>query len=260
MLVDSHCHLNMLDLSPWDGSMDKVIATAQQHGVETFLCVAVDLETLPPVLAIAERYPQVWASAGLHPSNAVAAEPTLADYVRLAQHPKVVALGEMGLDYYYNKTHHAEMQARFRTQIRAAREVNKPIIVHTRDAREDTLTILREEQAAEVGGVMHCFTESLAMAEAAMELGFYISFSGIVTFNKAENVAEVARAVPLSRLLIETDAPYLTPVPFRGKPNAPEYVRFVAQRIAELKGVTVEEVARVTTDNFFQLFKEAKRP
>lgn len=260
MLVDSHCHLNMLDLAAHGGSLDTVVAAASQHGVHSMLCVGVDLDTLPAVLRIAEDYPNVWASVGLHPSNSVEVEPTVDDYVRLAQHPKVVALGEMGLDYYYNQTHHAEMQNRFRLQIRAAHQVNKPIIVHTRDAREDTLTILREEQAEQVGGVMHCFTESLDMAQAAMAMGFYISFSGIVTFNKAANVADVAQAIPLERMLIETDAPYLTPVPFRGKPNAPEYVRFVAERIAELKGITVAEVARVTTDNFYQLFKDAKRP
>lgn len=260
MLVDSHCHLNMLDVAAHGGSLDNVIATAKQHGVNSMLCVSVDFDTLPEVLRIAEQYPSVWASVGLHPSNAVDQEPSVEDYVRCAQHPKVVAMGEMGLDYYYNKTGHAEMQARFRRQIQAAHIVNKPIIVHTRDAREDTLAILREEQAGRVGGVMHCFTESLAMAEAAIELGFYISFSGIVTFNKAANVAEVAQAIPLERMLIETDAPYLTPVPFRGKPNAPAYVRFVAERIATLKGVPVDEVARVTTHNFYQLFKDAQRP
>jgi len=253
-LVDSHCHLNMLE-----GDLSTIIDSAKEVGVETILCVGVDLENSQGAIAIAERFPQVWASVGLHPSHKIESETAKQEYLNLAKNKKVVAIGETGLDYYYNKEGLDEMRESFRSQIRLARELNKPLIIHTRDAREDTLKIMREERATEVGGVMHCFTESLEMAEAAMELGFYISFSGIVTFNKAENVAAVAKQIPLERMLIETDAPYLTPVPFRGKPNQPQYVRFVAQRIAELKNCAVELVAQKTTENFYNLFK-CQRP
>lgn len=259
MLVDSHCHLNLLDFQNDPGDLASVMEEAKQAGVGAVLCVGVDLETAPAVLAVAERFDTVWASVGLHPSHTVAVEPSIEDYVEWAQHPKVVAMGEMGLDYYYHKENADTMRERFRIQIRAARRVNKPIIVHSRSAREDTLAILQEEQAGAVGGVMHCFTESWEMAQQAMALGFYISFSGIVTFQNAKNVADVARRVPLSHLLIETDAPYLTPVPFRGKPNGPQYVRYVAEHIANLKEVPFEEVALRTTENFFRLFKDAQR-
>lgn len=258
MLVDSHCHLNLLNLDQYHGDVALVIKEAKRAGVETLLCVGVDLETAPEVLAIAERFDNVWASVGLHPSHKTLQEPTEQDYINLASHPKVVALGEMGLDYYYNKENLEEMRERFRIQIRAARRIKKPIIVHTRDARFDTIQIMQEEKASDVGGVMHCFTESWEMAQQAIDLGFYISFSGIVTFNNAKNVSSVAKQVPLDRMLIETDAPYLTPVPFRGKPNGPHYVQYVAKRIAELKAIHFDEVARQTSENFFNLFKDAK--
>ncbi|OGO93584.1 MAG: deoxyribonuclease [Coxiella sp. RIFCSPHIGHO2_12_FULL_42_15] len=258
MLVDSHCHLNMLDLENYGGELSTVIETAKRAGVEYILCVGVDLETAQEVLDIAVRFDNVWASVGLHPSHKTAHEPSEKDYLALAKHPKVVAIGETGLDYYYNKENLEEMRQRFRTQIRAARKANKPLIIHTRDARDDTLQIMQQEQASEVRGVMHCFTESWEMAEKAMALGFYISFSGIVTFGNAKNVVSVAEKVPLDRLLIETDSPYLTPVPFRGKPNGPQYVRYVADRIAELKAMDFSLVASQTTANFFQLFRDAK--
>ena len=249
MLVDSHCHLNMLDLD-----LNLVISDAQNVGVKTILCVGVDLENSKGAIAIAEQFPDVWASVGLHPSHNEDTFAIKTDYLTLAQHKKVVAIGETGLDYYYNKEGLEAMRERFRLHIRLARELKKPLIIHTRDAREDTLNIMREENAEEVGGVMHCFTENWEMAQAAMDLGFYISFSGIVTFKKAENVAAVASQVPLERMLIETDAPYLTPVPYRGKPNQPQYVRFVAKHIAQLKNCTLAVVAQQTTDNFFKLF------
>lgn len=258
MLVDSHCHLNMLNLESFGGSLEHVLNAAEQAKVSAMLCVGVDLESVTSVLNIAERHPNVWASVGLHPSYAADSEPAIEDYIRLANHSKVIALGEMGLDYYYNKENLDVMRERFRRQIQAARQINKPIIVHSRDARKDTIRILQEERASEVGGVMHCFTESWEMAQQAIALGFYISFSGIVTFANAKNVAEVAKVVPLERMLIETDSPYLTPVPFRGKPNAPQYVTYVARRIAELKALSFEQVAKVTTENFFKLFKGAK--
>ncbi len=258
MLVDSHCHLNMLDLKDYQGDLGKLLEEARSAGVGGVLCVAVDLETAPEVLAIAEQFEHVWASVGLHPSHNSEPEPVEQDYIELAAHPKVVALGEMGLDYHYNHENLERMRERFRCQIRAAIQINKPIIIHTRAACADTLQIMREEKANQVGGVMHCFTESWEMAEAAMAMGFYISISGIVTFKNAGNVAEVAKQVPVDRLLIETDAPYLTPVPYRGKPNRPQYVRYVAERIAELKQLDVNVIIQQTTDNFFRLFKDAK--
>lgn len=259
MLVDSHCHLNRLDLKEYQGDLGKLLEEARLAGVAGVLCVAVDLETAPEVLAIAEQFDNVWASVGLHPSHDSEPEPVEQDYVELASHPKVVALGEMGLDYHYNHEYLDRMRDRFRCQIRAAIQIDKPIIVHTRAACEDTLQIMREENAAQVGGVMHCFTESWEMADAAMAMGFYISISGIVTFKNAGNVAAVAKQVPIDRLLIETDAPYLTPIPYRGKPNRPQYVRYVAECIAELRQIDVNTVIQQTADNFFRLFKQAKR-
>lgn len=259
MLIDSHCHLNMLDLGADGSDLGSVIDAAKTAGVEGILCVAVDLETTAEVIDIAERFENVWASAGLHPSNKVAHEPSIQDYVTLAEHPRVVALGEMGLDYHYHSDDLDQMRERFRCQIRAAHQVGKPVIIHTRDAREDTLAIMREEQAQQVGGVMHCFTESWEMAQAAIKMGFYISFSGIVTFKNAANVVEAAARVPLEKMLIETDAPYLTPVPYRGKPNRPQYVRYVAEQIAAIKALDYAAVAKQTTDNFFNLFNKATR-
>jgi len=258
-IVDSHCHLNMLKLDNYNGDLGALIDAAKDVGVESILCVGVDLETAPRVIEIAEQFDNVWASVGLHPSNKVDKEPVAQDYLDLIDHPKVVAVGETGLDYYYNKEGLDAMRERFRTQIRVAHSVDKPIIVHTRDAREDTIEIMQQESASVVGGVMHCFTESIEMAQAAMELGFYISFSGIVTFNNAKNVADVAQQVPLERILIETDAPYLTPTPYRGKPNEPQYVRYVADKIAELKNLNFDEVAGQTTENFYQLFKDINK-
>lgn len=255
MLIDSHCHLNMLEAS---ADLASVIEDAKSSGVNGILCVAVDLKTAVEVISIAEQFDNVWASVGLHPSNAVEKEPIEQDYIDLAEHPKVVALGEMGLDYHYNSEHLDQMRDRFRCQVRAARQIQKPIIIHTRAAQADTLTIMHEENAADVGGVMHCFTESWEMAQAAMKMGFYISISGIVTFKNAKNIADLAKQVPLEKLLIETDAPYLTPVPYRGKPNHPKYVRYVAEHIAELKQIDFATVAEQTKNNFFNLFKEAK--
>jgi len=254
MIVDSHCHCDMLDLERLGMDLTEVMATAKAAGVERILTIGVDLEHARRVIAIAEQFDGVYASVGLHPSETVAQEPEETDFMPLASHPKVVAIGEMGLDYYYNESGLEHQQLRFRRQIRLAHQVRKPIIIHTRDAKEDTLTIMREEKAAEVGGVMHCFTEDYAMAKQAMDLGFYISFSGIVTFKNAKNVQEVAKKVPLEKMLIETDAPYLTPVPLRGKPNQPAHVKCVAEYLAELKQVPLAEVCRVTSDNACRLF------
>lgn len=251
--VDSHCHLNMLDLTAYQGDLGALLEQAKRVGVKHILCVGVDLEHAQEVLDIAERFDDVSASVGVHPSEKI--QVSRADLLQFAEHPKVVALGETGLDYHYNDSGLEEQRDRFRLHIELAKTLKKPLIIHSRDAREDTIRILQEENAQSIGGVMHCFTESWEMAEQALALNFYISFSGIVTFKNAVEVAEVAKKVPLNRILIETDAPYLTPVPHRGKkPNEPQYVCLVAEKIAELKGLPIKQVAEQTTANFFALF------
>ena len=254
MLVDSHCHL---DFPEFAARVPELLANMAANGVGHALCVSVDLPDFPGVRALAENHPNLFASVGVHPDYEDTPEPSVDDLVRLADHPKVVAIGETGLDYYRLKGDLAWQRERFRTHIRASRQSGKPLIIHTREAADDTLRIMREENAGEARGVMHCFTESLDVARAAMELGFFISFSGIVTFKNAKALKEVAKAVPLDRILVETDAPYLAPVPHRGKTNEPAFVRHVAEHIAELKGLTVEDVARATTANFFALFRAA---
>ncbi|WP_338848722.1 TatD family hydrolase [Massilia sp. W12] len=259
MFVDSHCHINFPELAQ---RMPELLENMRQKQVRHALCVSVDLPTLPQVMALAEQYPHIWASVGVHPDYPDTEEPTEALLLQLANHPKVVAIGETGLDYYRLEGDLEWQRARFRTHIAASRACGKPLIIHTRAAADDTLRIMREAGAAVqdggAGGVMHCFTESLAVAEAAQEMGFYISFSGIVTFKNAKALQEVAAAVDVSRILIETDAPYLAPVPHRGKINEPAYVSHVAQYLADLKGMPLEEFARRTTDNFFTLFAHAK--
>jgi TatD DNase family protein len=254
MLVDSHCHLNMLDLAPFDGEMDALMQAAKDNGVGDMLCISVDKAHIDEVLAIAERYPHVFATVGIHPSEAVNYEMPTDEIISLADHHKVVGVGETGLDYYYNETGLDVQRASFARHIDAANALSLPIVVHTRSAKEDTLDIMRAQKAHECGGVMHCFTESWDMAKAALDMGFYISFSGIVTFKNATNVQEVAAKVPMDRLLVETDAPYLTPVPFRGKPNGPQNVRFVAEKIAQIKDLPYDSVVEQTTHNFNTLF------
>lgn len=259
MLVDSHCHLNMLDLSAFDGSLDKLLKEAAQQQVGAMLCVNVDKQNQAEVISIAQQYNHVYASVGLHPSEAVSDVMSDQEILQYVDHEKVIAIGETGLDYYYNETGLEQQRDSFVQHLRLANQVNLPVIIHSRSAHRDTIDLMRANNADRCGGVMHCFTESMDMANEAMELGFYISISGIVTFKNAQNVQEVAQAVPLERLLIETDAPYLTPVPFRGKPNGPQHVRFVAEKIAELKQISVQQVAEQTTHNFYQLFTKAKR-
>lgn len=251
MFVDSHCHLNFPELA---GDLERIMAKMRENQVTHALCVSVTLEDFPAVLELAERYPQIYASAGIHPDSQGVKEAEPGDLVRLATHPKVIAIGETGLDYYRLKGDLEWQRERFRRHIRAALSCGKPLIVHTRDAAADTIRIMREEGADRAGGVMHCFTESWDTAAAALDLGFYISFSGIVTFKNAQALKEVARKVPMSRMLIETDCPYLAPVPHRGKLNQPGYVRHVAEEIARLRGETLESVAAETTSNFFNLF------
>lgn len=255
MLVDSHCHLDRLDLARHEGCLDKALAYANQEGVGHFLCVCIDMQNYQNVIDIAERYKSVSASVGLHPTEVVENEPTLDELVAKGKHPKVVAVGETGLDYYHEDTHPTLQKARFQRHIQAAIALNKPLIVHSRSAREDTIRVLQEENAQAVGGVLHCFTENWEMAEQAIALNFYISFSGIVTFHNARALKEVAQKVPLEKLLIETDSPYLAPVPYRGQPNEPAFVRYVAEEIARLKELTIDEVAQKTTENFFRLFR-----
>jgi TatD DNase family protein len=251
MLVDSHCHLNFPELA---GKIDEALALMRDNRVTHALCVSVTLQDFPQVRALAERFPNIYASVGVHPDYPDAPVVTEQELVDLADHPKIVAIGETGLDYFRIKNDCEWQRERFRTHIRAARRSRKPLIIHMREAAVDTLRIMREERAGEVGGVMHCFTESWEVAQGAMDLGFYISFSGIVTFKNARALKEVARRVPLERMLIETDAPYLAPVPFRGKTNEPGLVKYVAEEIARLRNISLDQVAATTTSNFFKLF------
>ena len=250
--VDSHCHINFPELAE---NIGDVLAQMRNNEVVSALCVSVNLADFPQVLALAEQHPQIYASVGVHPDYEGVEEPSVARLVELARHPKIVAIGETGLDYFRLKGDLEWQRARFRTHIRAARESGKPLIIHTREAAADTLRIMAEEKAAEAGGVMHCFTETWEVAEAALAMGFYISFSGIVTFKNARQLKEIAQRVPLERILIETDAPYLAPVPHRGKLNQPAYVKDVAMEIATLRGISLDEVGRSTTENFVRLFK-----
>jgi TatD DNase family protein len=252
VLVDSHCHLDFPELA---ADIDQVLQRMRDNDVAQALCISVTLENWPRVRDLALRYPNLHATVGVHPDERDVEEPTVARLVELARTPKVVAIGETGLDYYRQSGDTDWQRARFRTHIRAARECGKPLVIHTRDAAADTLAIMREENAGEAGGVMHCFTESWGVAEAAMEQGFCISFSGIVTFKNALEVQEVARRVPLERLLVETDAPYLAPVPFRGKRNEPAYVRHVAAKVSELKNADIHDIETATSRNFSDIFK-----
>ena len=235
--------------------MDDVLALMRQNDVVGALCVSVNLADFPQVLAMAEQHQNIYASVGVHPDYEDVEEPSSARLVELAQHPKVIAIGETGLDYFRLKGDLEWQRTRFRNHIRAARECGKPLIIHTREAAADTLRIMAEENATVAGGVMHCFTETWEVAEAALEMGFYISFSGIVTFKNAKQIKEVAQRAPLERILIETDAPYLAPAPYRGKLNQPAYVKHVAEEIALLRGIGVDEVGRRTTENFERLFR-----
>lgn len=259
MYIDSHCHINFPELA---ARMPEILGKMAENEVSHALCVSVDLPDFPGVLDLAERHANIYASVGVHPDYEDTPEPSVDELVRLANHPKIVAIGETGLDYYRLEGDLEWQRERFRTHIRASRATGKPLIIHTRAASEDTIRIMREEgagiDAGGAAGVMHCFTESLEVAQAAMEMGFYISFSGIVTFKSAKELQAVAREVPLEQMLIETDSPYLAPVPHRGKVNEPALVRHVAEYLATLKGVPLEQVAQQTTDNFFNLFKIAR--
>lgn len=255
MLADSHCHLDRIDLEPFDNSFENAIVEANKKGVTHFLCVAINTENQQAVIDIAESHPNIYASVGVHPLYTKGETASVDSLSKVAAHPKVVAIGETGLDYFYDVESKEKQLSLFRTHVQAAVEVGLPLIIHTRDAREDTLAVLKEEGADKVGGVLHCFTESLEMALEAIELGFYISFSGIVTFNNASELREVAKRIPADRILVETDSPYLTPKPYRGKPNSPMYVSEVAKCLAELRCVNYSEFCEQTTKNYLELFK-----
>ena len=257
MLVDSHCHLDFPELAR---RLPEILERMQQNDVGCAVCIGVNLEDLPGVLALAEAHANLYATVGVHPEYADADEPNEQKLLELAGHPKVIAIGETGLDYHWQKDRPEWQRDRFRCHIRAAILAGKPLVVHMRDAANDTLRILHEEGAQAIGGVMHCFTETWEVARRALDLGFHISFSGIVTFKNALAIKEVAQKAPLDRILVETDAPYLAPAPYRGKANEPAYVRYVAEEVARLRRLSPEQVAEATTANFFNLFKHALRP
>jgi len=254
-LVDSHCHLDFPD---FDGRIDAIREEMREHGVTHALCISTSLPGVPKVLGLAETYDNFFASVGVHPDQEDRSQVDAAQLVELARHPRVVAIGETGLDYHRVSGDLEWQRQRFRTHIRAARQCRKPLVIHTRQAAEDTLRIMREEGAAEVGGVLHCFTETQETADAALRMGFHISFSGIVTFKNAGALKDVARGVPLERLLVETDSPYLAPVPHRGQTNRPALVRQVAEEVARLRGMPFEQLAAATAENFFRLFSDAQ--
>lgn len=252
MYVDSHCHINFPELA---ADLPAVLEAMADNRVTHAMCIGVNLPDLPQVLALADEHANIYASVGVHPDYEDTPEPSVDQLIALAARPKVAAIGETGLDYYRATGDLEWQRQRFRTHIRAARSCDKPLVIHTRSAAADTLAIMRDERAGDVGGVMHCFTETWEVAQGALELGFHISFSGIVTFKNAVALKEVARRVPLDRMLIETDSPYLAPVPYRGKLNQPAYVRYVAEEIARLRDVPVEVIAGATSANFFRMIR-----
>ncbi|MPS30366.1 TatD family hydrolase [Pigmentiphaga sp.] len=256
MFVDSHCHLDFPELA---AQLPEILERMRGNHVAQALCVSVNLPDWPRLMELVRDHDNLWASVGVHPDYEDTPDPTVEQLVELAATPKVVAIGETGLDYYRLTGDLAWQRDRFRNHIRAARRTGKPLIIHTRSAAQDTLRIMEEEGAADVGGVMHCFTESQAVADAAIAMNFHISFSGIVTFKNARELQEVARSIPLERILIETDSPYLAPVPHRGKLNDPSKVVHVAEKIADLRGLPLQVVADASTENFFKLFKDIRR-
>lgn len=258
LLVDSHCHLDRLDLDKHPEGLAGALNAAREKGVGHFLNVCIDMENYPVLRAMAEQYEDISVSVGVHPNETEGQEPSVEQLVMEAQHPKVVAIGETGLDFFRTEGDQSWQRERFSRHIAAAKESNKPLIIHMREATEATLQMLEEEGAREAGGVMHCFVEDWEVAQRVLELGFYISFSGIVTFNSAKKLQEVARNMPLENILVETDSPYLAPVPHRGKPNEPAYVTHVAQFVADQREMPLEALAKATSDNFFKLFKDAR--
>jgi len=252
-IVDSHCHIDRVDLDQFGGSIESMLTHAKDLSVEEFLCVCIDLEHFDDVFSLAKAHKQIYASVGVHPVEQEGKDPSIDELLKLADHEKIIAIGETGLDYFHVKKDTADWQRdRFRRHIAASNQSGKPMIIHTRDAKADTIEIMQEEQAS--AGVMHCFSEDWETAKAALDLGFYISFSGIITFKSASDLRDVARKVPADRLLVETDSPYLTPVPYRGKPNSPAYTYYVAEKLAEIRNTSINDIADKTTNNFKKLF------
>ncbi|NQY26200.1 MAG: TatD family hydrolase [Piscirickettsiaceae bacterium] len=252
MFIDSHCHLNLL--AEEEGGLDAVMAQAKENQVDHILSIAIDKASCYDVIALTEQYDNVTASVGIHPNVDQEENFTVDELIKLAQHDNVIAIGETGLDYFRSEGDLEWQRDRFRTHIEAAKQSKKPLIIHTREARDDTMDILEQENAEQAGGIIHCFTENWDTAQRALDIGFYVSLSGIVTFKNAVDLQDVAKKLPLDRILIETDAPYLAPVPFRGKTNKPAYVKHVAEFLADLRGDTVENIAQATTANFHRLF------
>jgi TatD DNase family protein len=254
MLIDSHCHLDRIDLKPYQNDFACFMHEAEANQIEHLLCIAIDLESYPAMLALVADFQQISVTVGVHPNVQDCQDPSVDELIVLGRPNHVIGIGETGLDYFRSEGDLSWQHQRFRNHIRAAKILKKPLIIHTREAKNDTLRILKEEDAGEVGGVIHCFTEDWEFAQKALDLNFYISFSGIVTFNSAKEIKEVAKKVPADRFLIETDSPYLAPVPFRGRPNYPTYVRYVAEQIAELRGTSLTKIADQSTENFHVLF------
>ena len=254
MLIDSHCHLDRIDLKPYQNDFACFMHEAEVNQIEHLLCIAIDLESYPAMLDLVAGFQQISVTVGVHPNVQDCKDPTVDELIALGEPDNVIGIGETGLDYFRSEGDLSWQHQRFRNHISAAKKLKKPLIIHTREAKNDTLRILKEEGAEEVGGVIHCFTEDWEFAQKALDLNFYISFSGIVTFNNATAIKEVAKKVPADRFLIETDSPYLAPVPFRGRPNYPTYVRYVAEQIAELRGAPVNKIAELSTKNFYDLF------
>ena len=252
-IIDSHCHIDRVDLDAFGGSIDSMLDHARNLSVDKFLCVCIDLEHFDDVHTLSKSYPNIYCSVGVHPTETNCKDPSIEELLEYAKSNRVIAIGETGLDYFHVRKDEADWQRdRFRRHIAASNQSGKPMIIHMRDSKEDTIEILSREKAEK--GVMHCFAEDLETAEAAIDLGFYISFSGILTFKSAQDLREVAKQIPTERILIETDSPYLTPVPYRGKPNSPAYTYYVAEKLAEIRNTTIGEIAKVTTQNFNQLF------
>ncbi len=257
MLVDSHCHLDRLNLDKYENGLDEAVAAAKERGISHMLCVCISEENKNAVVDIAQRYEGISASVGIHPSDVKEEVVSVDDLRAWSEERKVVAIGETGLDYYYTREFESQQHESFIRHLSVASEKKLPVIVHTREAREDTIALIKSHGDLESAGVLHCFTETWEMAKQALDLNYYISISGIVTFKNALELKEVARKIPIDRLLVETDSPYLAPVPYRGKPNEPKYVRDVAEYVAELRGVSFSELAEQTSENFFRLFPKA---
>jgi TatD DNase family protein len=255
MLIDSHCHLDRIDLKPYEDDFSCFMTAAKANQLEHLLCIAIDLESYPAMLDLVLNFPEISLTVGVHPNVKECKDPSVDELVALGKLNKVVGIGETGLDYFRSEGDLSWQHQRFRNHIRAAKILKKPLIIHTREAKADTLKILKDEGAEEIGGIIHCFTEDWEFAQKALDLNFYISFSGIITFNNATTIRDVVKKIPSDKFLIETDSPYLAPVPFRGRPNYPIYVRYVAEQVAELRGITVNKVADITTNNFYNLFQ-----